>query len=238
MTGNIKKIYPSSAAFMLGAKVDSAKNHSCPRYLWTMDRLPEQHSDIPEEYAALGLLNEARVALIYDDGKIPYKREVRVTKDFNGCKISGKIDFVLYPDTAPIYIETKATSSKNVRRDVLTAQTPDLNHLAQLVTYMMLDNVRNGQIIVSYYETDAGRLSFQVVEEHTFIVEILDSGVLTVDGKVFNKSTKDLARWYKVVSESLTTDAVPDMPAPTGSYYKNICRFCPLVEVFAYKTKL
>lgn len=228
---NPNRLYPSSAAFMVGPMVASSKNGSCHRFLWTENQIGNYDKKIADEYQALGALDEFRYSQLLDSRKVPYKREVQVTKDYNGSTISGRIDFILHPDTdAPIYVEKKSTTSKSVLKDVIKANKPDPNHLAQIVTYMMLTNVYHGLIVVSYYELDGALMGYHVTDEAEFRIEC--KGVdIYVNDVLHERSTKDLARWYQFASDALKDkERIPVVNHQVTDKFKSICRFCPLKE--------
>jgi len=70
------------------------------------------------------------------------------------------------------------------------------------------------------------------VAEREFTIECLDSNVIIVDGKEYNHTVRDLARFYALLQESLsTTSTVPGKPALSGPQFKHACNFCPLKKV-------
>lgn len=232
---DIRKIYPSSAAFMVGPLVSTEYNSGCHRFQWAQAHSglskEELHHEINEESAALGTLNEYRVSVKLKKDKIKFEREVPFKIDYKGTTISGRQDFVL--ENGEVW-ETKGTASESVYKQVILGGVPKASHVAQLVSYLSFLNKSKGRIVNSYYELELdGELeSFKLVAERIFIVECLDNGVLTVDGTPYSHTIRDLARWYAELEKRLADPwTLPQKPCHNGDKFGSPCFSCPLKKV-------
>ncbi len=227
------KIYPSSAAFMVGPLVKTSKNNSCHRFLWAQAHCgltkAELRQEIPAEYQALGALDEYRYsAKMVKEGQT-FEREVPFKIEFKSAVISGRQDFVL--DNG-VVIEKKSMTSDSGYKRVFRDGQVESSHMAQLVSYLAFLNKPEGKIVVSYYELSEKFDAYLVVDEKEFIVRTLDSGVLTVDGVEYPHTVRDLARWYATLVGCLsTTSSVPAKPIIPASPYESPCNFCSLKEL-------
>lgn len=234
----IAKIYPSSAAFMVGPIVSTTSNKSCHRFLSAQRASglskAELYQSIPAEYAGLGALDEHRYSAKLDKEKVAYQREVPFQVEYNGTVISGRIDFVLDNDVA---IEKKSTTSQSVYKRAFEGGIPEPSWVAQAASYLGFCNKKEVRIVASYYELSAEMDAYEVVAERIWVVKSLDGGGLSLDGTQYPHSLKDLARWYATLSQLLsTTSAVPvriEKPAQAGSKYESPCNFCPLKDLCA-----
>lgn len=229
------KIYPSSAAFMLGPLVLTKYNSGCHRFQWAKAHSglskAELHHEINAESAALGTLNEYRVAVKLNKEKVKFEREVPFKMEYKSAVMSGRQDFVLEDGTI---LEVKSTTSESSYKRIFVEGKPELSHMAQLVSYLAFLKQPKGRIVNTYYELELdGELeSFIAVAERVFNVECLDSGVLTVDGVPFEHSLKDLARWYAELEKCLADPwTLPQKPCQTASEYTSPCYYCPLKKV-------
>jgi PD-(D/E)XK nuclease superfamily len=230
---NPPRIYPSSAAFMVGNQVKAKSNSSCLRYQWARQHCgltkDELHRPIASEYAGLGALDEFRYSTILDKKKIVYEREKPFKIDYKDCVISGRMDF----DRADgIVVEKKSTTSLYMMRDHIATGDPDPGHAAQISSYLAFLGRPEGHLVASYYEMDEDRMGFSVIAERTWVFKLSTSNELTVDNVPYAHSIKDLARWYSHMQISLSNPcAVPARPIPSAIPYKSPCNFCPLKEL-------
>lgn len=229
------KIYPSSAAFMIGPLVKTDYNSGCHRFQWAQTHSglskAELHHEINAESAALGTLNEYRVAVKLKKDKVKFEREVPFKIAYKGAVISGRQDFVL--ENGEVW-ETKGTGSDKVYKQSILGGVPQLNHVAQLVSYLAFLKKPKGRIVNSYYELEIdGELeSYKLIAERIFIVECLDNGDLTVDGTRYDHSIRDLARWYADLEKKLADPwTLPQKPCQNGDKFGSPCFSCPLKKL-------
>lgn len=226
----IFKIYPSSAAFMTGPVVSTTKNSSCFRYIWAQEYCgltkKEIPRDIPPEHQALGTMDEYRYFAKLEKQGQKFTREVSHKIPFKNCEISFRMDGDMEDGTI---LEKKSSTSDFVLKGTIEGGEPDANYVAQLVSYLTLLKRNKGLLVISYYEMDADFQGYLMLEERQFVVECLDDGVITIDSKPYPKTTKDLARWYAGVQQSLSNpSAVPPEPAQQAMKFKSPCNTCPL----------
>lgn len=229
----LKKIYPSAAAFMSGPLVDSKKSHSCHRFMWASahTEAPRQN-DVDPAYAGLGALDEARLAAKLTKKRIKFEREVPFKIPFKDVIISGRYDFdIAYKDGSYI-LEKKASTSDYVKKDHLDTGIPDSNHVAQLSMYLLLHKRPIGHLHLSYYELNPEQDSYVVAQEKIWVITVLDTGEIMVDGTPYLHNVADLRRWLLGAHDALTKpESIPSEPRLHAIPYKNPCYFCPLKAV-------
>lgn len=224
------KIYPSSAAFMTGPLSSTSKSSGCFRYLWAQQYCGIPHKeiprDIPPEHAALGALDEFRYFTKLEKEGVGFVRESRHKVPFKNCEISFRVDGEMADGSI---LEKKSATSEFVLKEAIEGGQPDANYVAQLVSYLTLLKRTHGRLVISYYELDANYESYLMLAERQFNVEVLDSGVILLDSAEYPKTTKDLARWYAGVQQSLSNPSiVPPEPMQPGLKFKSPCYSCPL----------
>jgi CRISPR/Cas system-associated exonuclease Cas4 (RecB family) len=199
----------------------------------------ELHQDIPAEYAGLGALDEFRYSAKLDKEKVAYQREVPFQVEYKGTVISGRMDFVLDNDVA---VEKKSTTSQSVYKRAFEGGVPEPSWVAQAASYLGFCNKKGVRIVASYYELSTNMDAYEVVAEREWSVKSLDGAALSLDGKPYSHSLKDLARWYSSVSNILSTSSSAtvriEKPMQAGSKYESPCNFCPLKEICAVKDNL
>ena len=229
------KIYPSSAAFMVGPLVKTDYNSGCHRFQWAQAHSglskAELHHEINAESAALGTLNEYRVAVKLKKDKVKFEREVPFKIAYKDAVISGRQDFVL--ENGEVW-ETKGTGSDKVYKQSILGGVPQLNHVAQLVSYLAFLKKPKGRIVNTYYELELdGELeSYKVVGERIFTVECLDDGCIMLDQRPYPHTIRDLARWYADLEKKLADPwTLPQKPCHNGDKFGSPCFSCPLKKV-------
>lgn len=239
-TSEPKRIYPSSAAFMVGSQVKTKSNKSCLRYQWAVAHSglskAELHQDIAAEYAGLGALDEFRYSAILDKEKVAYEREKPFKIEYKDCIISGRMDF----DRADgIVVEKKSTTSQYMLKDHILTGEPDPGHAAQLVSYLAFLKREEGHLVTSYYEMNEDRNGYEVVAERKWVFKLCAGGDLTLDSTVYTHSVKDLARWYAQMQVVLSDPwTLPPKPMQSAVPYKSPCHYCPLKAVCATQDNL
>jgi hypothetical protein len=232
---DIKKIYPSSAAFMSGPLVDSKKSNSCHRYMWAVAHTdaPRQN-DVDPAYAGIGALDEARLAAQLTKKRVKFEREVPFKIPFKDVIISGRYDFDIAYKDGPVILEKKASTSDYVKKDHLDTGIPDSNHVAQLVMYLLLHKREKGHLHLSYYELSPEQDAYVVAQEKVWLITVSEQGDVLVDGKQFGFNAADLRRWLVGAHDAITiANRIPPEPRLHSIPYKNPCYFCPLKDVCA-----
>lgn len=234
MTEPVKKIYPSSAGWMLGPLVAADSNSQCHRYMWAVANGNAPRIDsVAKGYTAIGNLSEERLAATFRRRRLKFIRGSRFKVEFKGAVISGELDFLFETPEGPMILEAKASTSSHVLKDVIQGGAPKDAHMAQLTTYLSLQKIPDGQLHYTYYVLSPDQKSFVALAERLFIVKVLDNAI-TVDGQPYKYSVRDLARWIAGAEAALTAvDKIPNEPIRSMIAYKDACHFCPLKETCA-----
>ena len=233
------KVYPSSAAWMPGPVVQTTYYSGCLRYIWAVANAKVPRIDSIDPAAqALGALNEKRLEAQFRRRRLKFETEVPFNQVFRGIDIRGRMDYVVHLKEGDQIGEQKATTSAHVLKDVIQAKQPADSHMAQLVTYLAFSTIKKGWIQVDHYQLSHDFSGFISTSMHKFDVELLDSGVILVDGQEYKYVLKDLARWYSEVEKVLSNpDTIPMKPSMNPIPYKNPCHFCGMRDLCAKPSK-
>lgn len=224
----MKKLYPSSAAFMLGDVVVTEYDSGCLRkILLTANGVK---GPFPAIYGRVGAVHEImHEQEIREDADIEsFLRELPIRipiEDFPQVQYSGRMDFVCkYVDRKEVIHETKGTISKNTRRETRKGNWKS-NQLAQLVSYMIARQTPWGKLVAGYYEAnDAGELVR--TEQHVFKVWIDDDGAIWVDGKPTGFTVHDQIAHRTAAAQVISDDVIGPRPDKWDDKYKGPCRSC------------
>lgn len=226
MTTDIKKplkIYPSSSGFIQNGQVVTDYNSACLRYILVASKAPYKN-DLDPIFAQVGAQHEDWYAGIL--GESLAERE-KVLKDWVTPQVeySGRCDFVTKDG---VVHETKATLSKNGLYGVINKGEWKVNHLAQLVSYLIQLEKTEGKIIVGYYEKENEQATTFIQRGfRVFDVRIGSAGAVTVDGiDTGHTVSSQLAHRYAAAS-TLQSGAIGERPR-IDSPYKSPCAYCPL----------
>ncbi len=225
MRTKMLKYYPSNAAFQVGGVTLTHSASGCLRYI-KFSNMGLRDNDIDPIYKAVGAAHEAEWEKTLIARNVAYHREVPLKKPIPNSEVmySGRIDFVLEGELQ----ECKATISKNARRDIIRKGKVKLNHLAQLVSYMIMTQVSNGRLIVGYYELDGE--TWRNCEQREFEVEIEDSGRILVDKSPSGYSVAEQLSHMFAASKALADGSTPDRPMDYQVQWSSSCRFCVFKE--------
>jgi hypothetical protein len=225
----MKKLYPSSSAFMLGELVVTEYESGCLRAILLADN--GARTPIPSIYEKVGAAHEDwyETQLKQDPRLITYSREVPIkfpVPGVEGVQYSGRIDVLsAYEKAGVVLHETKGTISKNTRLSVIRKGKVKLNHLAQLISYMIAKETTKGKIVAGYYEQDeAGNLMHQ--EGREFKVEIDSEGAILVDGAPTGYSVFDQIAHRTAAAKVLVGDTVPARPDKWDQKWGGPCTNC------------
>lgn len=215
------KIRPSSSGFLRGDTVHTAYSSGCLRYMKANRK--SKFVEIDPVYAEVGALHEDLYAIslgdTLDDRELVIKLPLGEDAEY-----TGRCDFV---DTNGAIHETKATISKSSKTDIIDKGIVNLNHLAQLVSYMVVLKRPKGFIYVGYYEKDLK--SFIKLADRKFEITIDNDGSIYIDGSYSEFNAFD---YLDHVKAQIALDTVPMPNRPyRESKFKSPCALCPLSEL-------
>ncbi len=217
------KIYPSASGFSTGTSYEVEYSNSCLRYLLVSQGIA---ANIPEDMQKMGAQHEDWWAAQLGDRL--KERELPIKKDYgNNVEYSGRMDFVTVDGEIH---ETKASMSKNMLYKVIRKQQVKLNHLAQLLSYMLHTEIHKGRIIVGFYKKDEVNNTFLLKEYAEFAVKILESGSITVNDVTQKYTVQDAVNFLVQQIDTLSTGEIKHRPI-RFSAWQDPCRFCKLKDL-------
>lgn len=220
------KLYPSSATFNSGVQPDAKYNNSCFRFQ-VVDAHTTTRANIPEVYQTIGALDEIRFGRVLEQRGYSVEREVPLKVELsNGLWFSGRKDFDCVKDGERLIVEKKSSISKKVQTMI---NKREVNHqqLAQLVSYLVLDNVKHGLLVVTFYKFAPDLSALEVGAEAEYKIEI-DGRSILVDNEVYKYTVDDLSRYYKWAGHYKMSNEIADRPKNFAQRFKSPCTFCPL----------
>ena len=223
------------AAFELGGNTVTSYPSGCQRnILFTSFGI--RTDSIPALYMTVGELNEIRheAELLADTSILQVEREVPVRGTILGSdqvEYSGRMDFwVSKADGSEEPHECKATVSRTGFQAMKRNGQPKLNHLAQLVSYLIQMEVQDGVLEYGYYQypfdPSEQDTSLICTDTMTFKVRIEDDGAITVNGNATPYTALDQLRHMQRTVKTLTTQEIADRPASENAW-SSPCRMCP-----------
>jgi CRISPR/Cas system-associated exonuclease Cas4 (RecB family) len=214
----VLKYSPSSAAFMYGDIVMTKDSSGCLRkILFSSHGLREEIDPI---YQEVGKAHEEWV----ESRLTGYRREESLRGPISGndlVQYSGRMDFISDTDV----IECKATVSKRTRLEVIRKGNVKINHLAQIVSYLIQLERTNAKLIVGFYEQDNGK--FVCTEHREFNVTIDDNGRILVDGTFSGYGAIDQLRHMQRAAKHLAEGTLGPRPQDWDAKYTSPCNYCP-----------
>ncbi len=225
----MKKLYPSSSAFVWDGTVITDYPSGCLRHI-LLGSKGVRTSGIPAVYMRVGAAHEENHEAELKSQGIMYNREVPIKipiQGFDDVQYSGRIDFLCHYDSkiGEVVHETKGTVSKNTRLKVLRKGLVVTNQLAQLVSYMVARKICFGKLVCGYYEEDAeGILLLQ--ESRTFKILIDDAGAVLIDGLPSGYTVFDQIAHRTAAATVLTEGIIADRPAGFENPYSGPCARC------------
>jgi len=220
-----RKLYNSSAAFALGNAVYTESSSGCLRAL--VISANGIRGDIAPEYKLVGAFHEDNYATELGD-KILH-RERSIQRQLSDTVVqSGRMDFEL---TNGEIHETKATYSESIRRSAIKNGDPKLNHVAQLVSYLINEKKSCGRLVYGYYEENPQGVLY-CADRREIVVEINDSGDILIDGAIYEWSVLDQVTHTTLAAKALEDiTQIPERPINAGDGFASPCRFCDYREV-------
>ena len=227
------RLSPSKAAFTSMGLSETNYEKSCYRYT-AWERRYEKDSEIDPLYIAMGAIDEARFAAKLTRAGLPFTREQDLATPIAGSQvvIRGRYDFKVTGPDGVYFVEKKSTLSKNRLRDIIVKGVVDPHHLAQLITYMVIDKVPRGVVSVTYWQWDDQIDGLVVGNEREFQVFITPGGDIEVDGQIYLRHVRSLQAWFKTAAKGMedADTVLPSRPKP-GQAWSSPCRYCPLKDV-------
>lgn len=214
------KLYNSAAAFAIGNAVYTETSSGCLRAIVLSAN--GIRTDIAPEYKRVGALHEDLYAVKL--GPTLKARELPVRRELsNGVLQSGRMDFILTNDEIH---ETKGSYSETVKRGPIGKGEPKLNHLAQLVTYLINAKQPVGKLIYGYYEETPDGKDLVLKAERAIEVRIGEDGTILIDGAISEWNVADQLKHTELAANALTDSQVPPRPINADDGYASPCRFC------------
>lgn len=243
-----KKIYPSSAGFLVAGRVITDYSSACLRYILAKacgfkDGGPnsdlQSMAENDENEFELSLMEDSKVALWLREE--PFKHEIPGT----GVVISGRKDFIVYYNNleAPVIIEKKSTMSKSSIYGAIRKRSFKVNHLAQCVMYMLQENTPYGIIALCGYKIKKDRKTKEEstvrsfhrdtkeIDSVRFKVEILPDQKIVVDGRETGFNVTDLTLWIAAVADVLEEPKILGRPLTDPEAFYGPCKYCALSPV-------
>ncbi len=233
------KLYPSSAAFVLGDTVVTEYDSGCLRKILLTSK--GVRGDIPAVYMRVGAVHEDNYAagMANMQDVATFLREVPIKAPVPGYETvmySGRADFIadhriavtgkLGGKLIEVIHETKATISKTTRLKVIRKGLVKTNQLAQLVSYMIQRQTPYGILFVGYYEENAeGELV--CTESRRFKIFIDDEGAVYIDGMPSGFTAQDQIAHRIAAARVLTEDVIGERPDGWNAPYSGPCVRCP-----------
>jgi len=209
------RISPSSAAFALGNLVVTDYSQGCLRHLLFKRKIPKD-SDIPEEFAKMGEDGELKyLDYMLTQQDYPFHRELPFISEIDGVPVKGRVDFVSYHDGFRVIHECKTSQSKTFLYGVVRKGEPKLNHVAQIVSYLVHFGETKAKLVARYAPKN---------EERIIKIEVDDLGRILVDKRVYKYSLQEQINHQLLSAKVIKENLIWDRPS-TGT-----CRYCQYAE--------
>jgi len=217
----MKKLYPSSAAFMWGNLVITKYDSGClRRILLTANDI---RTDINPVFGVIGDIHEdnymknLKMPIVVKE--LPFKRKIN-----DDVVQSGRVDFRTKGKIWLVH-ECKSITSINGRRDVIKNSIVNINNLAQIVSYMIHFDTHKGVIPYGFYE-EAEDGSFVMTDSRLFRVQIENYGEILVNGTDTGFNVKDQMLHTLKAGEVISKDIVWERPNDAHKKFNSPCNFC------------
>jgi len=210
------KINPSSAAWVINGSVYTDYAQGCLRHLVFKNKMPVPSTITPElqEMGAKG--EDLYFEVLMNEQEWPFHKELPFRDEFEGVMRSGRCDYITYHNGFRVVHEIKSTQSKNTLYKVIRKGELNINHLAQLVFYLIYFNETRGKLVVQYMPR---------FERRVFKVEVNNEGEIVVDGKKYGYKVEDQISHQLKSAEVIKT--LPKIEKPIGK----CCYFCAYKDV-------
>jgi len=231
----IMKYMPSMAGFSVNDTAITSYNSGCQRsILFAAHGI--RNKSIPELYKVIGDMNERRWQneLLADTNVMEAYRESPVKRPVPNTEVefSGRADFlVTYADGTEEVHECKATVSRSSFQALKRSGTAKLNHLAQIISYMIQMKFQDGKLIYGYYEYPFGESDEIYCSDSVVLqVRIEDNGQITVGGNPTVYTVADQLAHLNLVVKTLETNELGPRPASESAWFSP-CKMCPFSSV-------
>lgn len=225
----MKKLYGSSSAFLKGRLVFSSYDSGCLRSILAKGN--GFRTDISKTSQDIGAKNEQRYEQKLEAQGAFFEREspIRYPLDEgNDVWFSGRRDFIVDLGAGgKVVVELKATASKN-KYQMLREGRYVTENLAQLVAYMVAEDVDVGHLIYSYYKDPAAA---EPHLERDYLVTVSTDGDILVDGRHSGFTVTDLLAHQFAAVDALANGTVYDRPHNWTAKFGSPCGYCPLKSV-------
>ena len=205
------RISPSSAGWAVDNNILTDTKVGCLRFLLLKYYLPVD-DPVPAHLIEMGAWGEDRYEeYLKNDQEHAYHKEFEMESSIDDVLVRGRIDFITHHKTFRVIHEVKTSQSKNLLYKNLRKGDPKVNHLGQLVFYLIHLNETRGKLIYRYAPTNELRI---------MKVEIGDSGEIYVDGKEHHLRVENQIR-HQLLSAQVIKEKIM-WQRPAGS----ACKWC------------
>lgn len=186
-----------------------------------------------------GEINEDLFAEKLDGAEVSYEREspFREAIPTTVCQLSGRIDFLTDKNGVPYPIELKSTESETQRKNKIQYGKWGLNNVAQLVTYMAIENTKEGKLLYTFFKRDEEGQLYRPKEfttkrgttyrtERAYEVTVSDARYIAVDGKQTQFRTDDVLLHHYWAARVIQDDIIWERPANYDAPFGSPCKFC------------
>ena len=226
----IKKVYSYNSAFLHGQIVKTKYSSGCLRNVLMSHY--GLRDEVAEIYSKLGEINELRyeASLEGRDDILSWEREKSLRAPIPGAPknfgYSGRADFVVnHKDVGMAPHELKGTFSKTIRRECVRKDKVIMNHLAQLVSYMIFLESSTGFLVYAYYDRNKDD-TFSFGEERVKEVKIDKDGHIFVDGMASEFCVDDYLSFRKAVVKVISEGLLWQRPEHWDMQWKSPCTYC------------
>lgn len=215
------KLYPSSAAFMVGDLVYTQYSSGCLRSLLLASEGIKEPFD--PKHAKRGAIAENRYEAALIEAEAEYEREVpfkiQIEED---AVVSGRCDFIL---SGTRIDEVKSSESPSVIKDVIKdGKVRDAN-VAQLVTYLMAKALTYGTLIYSAYKYNKKAQVLEHVADRVFSVQLMAHGGIYVDEKLYKFHARDVVAHFLANAKVVRNRTVAARPYNFKGF-DGPCKYC------------
>ena len=237
-----KAFNPSSAGFLVHGRAVTKYESGCMRAI-----LAKKHGARTPFPVVLGIIGDKFEQLClqwlirnHADKAIFVERPIKqICVGKENSYFSGREDFTLVDaDGKTTIVECKSMISTKGRREKIRKRQLEPSQLAQLVSYMIQEEVTDGLMMLGYYERDMDTMepwcpnafrdmgtkdaNFAVVP-----VSIRDDGKILVDGRAYQYDVLQCLQHRNMVLDVLDKEIVGDRPLNADLEYGSPCTFCP-----------
>ena len=213
------KLNPSSAAWAVGGNVISGSDKGCLRNL-VFSAYVDKYEEIDPKYALMGAEGEDLYEqYLREEQPWPYHKEFVLRDEFFGAKRSGRVDFLTHHDGYRVVHECKSSQSYFVYKEVFEAGTPKIDHLAQLVFYLIMLRETRGRLVYRFFPKKGPK------ELKSFKIQVCSEGGIWVDGTRHQFSVANQLEHQLMAAKTITELGVV---VKAGS---SACKYCKVKQL-------